>query len=364
MNRNTELSTALGSGLNLGRRRLLLGAGAIGGAALLTACTGNDADDDGSASAANVNTNTGDNDKAGKEVTIGFSAPAADHGWIAAITTNAKAQADKYEDVTLNAVEGSNDVNQQISQVETLISQKVNALVILPFDGKALTEVGIKAMEAGIPVINLDRVFASPRGSRAWIGGDNYGMGAAAGRYIAEQMQAKGVTNPIIAEIQGIANLPLTQDRTRGFNEALAAAGMKVSNRVAAEFTVESGEAAASNLLQAAPKIDALWNHDDDQGVGVLAAIDNAGRDEFFMVGGAGSANAMRAIQEGNSVLEATVIYPSTQAADGIKLARLLVQNKALSDLVEVEVPRKITLNAPVVTKDNVDDYIDTAFTS
>ena len=50
----------------------------------------------------------------------------------------------------------------------------------------------------------------------------------------------------------------------------------------------------AANLLQAAPKIDALWNHDDDQGIGVLAAINKAGRNEFFMVGGAGSANAMR----------------------------------------------------------------------
>ena len=58
------------------------------------------------------------------------------------------------------------------------------------------------------------------------------------------------------------------------------------------------------------------------------------------MIGGAGSANAMRDIQSGDSVLKATVIYPSTQAADGIKLARLLVQQKALGDLVEVEVPR------------------------
>ena len=369
MNRKTDLSTGLSNGVSnglstgmtLGRRRLLFGAGAIGGAALLTACTGNEPEDD-NASAANVNAGSGDNAAPGKEVTIGFSAPAADHGWIAAITTNAKAQADQHEDVTLNAVEGSNDVNQQISQVETLISQKVNALVILPFDGQALTEVAIRAMEAGIPVINLDRVFSSPRGARAWIGGDNYGMGAAAGRYIAEQMEAKGVTNPIIGEVQGIANLPLTQDRTRGFEEALAAAGMKVSNRVSAEFTVESGEEVAANLLQAEDKIDIIWNHDDDQGVGVKQAFDNAGRDEFFFIGGAGSANAMRWIQDGE--MEATILYPPTQAADGIRLARLLAQNKGMSDLVQVEVPRRIVLNAPVVNADNVEQYLPLGFES
>ena len=58
------------------------------------------------------------------------------------------------------------------------------------------------------------------------------------------------------------------------------------------------------------------------------------------MVGGAGSQNAMDDIKADNTVLKATVIYPSTQAADGIKLARLIVQGKGMSDLVEVEVPR------------------------
>ena len=96
----------------------------------------------------------------------------------------------------------------------------------------------------------------------------------------------------------------------------------------------------------------------------MLAAIENAGRDEFFMVGGAGSANAMREIESGDSILKATVIYPSTQGADGVKLARLLVQGKAMSDLVEVEVPRTVQLYAPVVTADNVDQYIDSAFES
>jgi ribose transport system substrate-binding protein len=360
MNRNTDPSTAL----TLGRRRLLFGAGAIGGAALLTACTGNEPENDDNGAQANVNTNTGDNDQPGTAVTIGFSAPAADHGWIAAITTNAKAQAEKYEDVTLNAVEGSNDVSQQISQVETLISQKPNALVILPFDGSALTEVAIRAMDAGIPVINLDRVFSSPRGARAWIGGDNYGMGAAAGRYIVEQMQAKGVTNPIIAEVQGIANLPLTQDRSRGFAEALAAAGFRVSNKVSAEFTVESGQQVTANLLQAAPKIDALWNHDDDQGIGVLAAIDQAGRDEFIMVGGAGSRNAMDLIKADTGVLKATVTYPPSMASDAIKLARLVAQNKGMSDLVENEIPASITLASATITKENVDKYLPLGFAS
>src|ERR671920_1184643 len=214
-------------------------------------------------------------------------------------------------------------------------------------DGAALTPVALRAMEAGIPVINVDREFNSPFAAQATVLGDNYGMGVSAGQYICTKLGDQ--PNAVVAEIAGIDSLPLTQDRSQGFADALSDCGLEVSNRVAADFTVEGGEEAAANLLQAAPQIDALWNHDDDQGVGVLAAIQNAGRDEFFMVGGAGSANAMRSIQAGDSVLQATVIYPSTQAADGVKLARLLAQGKSMSDLVEVESPKQIALTAPVV---------------
>jgi ribose transport system substrate-binding protein len=343
------------------RRRGLALIGAIAAATLvLSACTNGSSSDDGANST--VDKSNTDNDKSGDKVTIGFSAPAADHGWMGAITKNAVAQAKQYDDIDLKVAEGTNDVNLQISQVETFINDKVDAIVLLPFDGAAMTAVARKAMDAGIIVINVDREFDSPFAARTTVLGDNYGMGVSAGTYVCDK--ANGDKNKIVAEIAGIDSLPLTQDRSRGFKDALTKCGLKVNNRVAAEFTVESGEKAASNLLQAAPKIDYLWNHDDDQGVGVLAAIKNANRDEFVMIGGAGSANVMRDIKADNTVLKATVIYPSTQAADAIKLARLLVQNKSMSDLSEIEVPRELKLSAPVVTKDNVDTYIKSAFES
>ncbi|CCG04474.1 substrate-binding domain-containing protein [Blastococcus saxobsidens] len=331
----------------------------IGAGALLAGCTSNEPADTG---AADTDAVASSNDEVGETVRIGFSAPAADHGWMAAITEAAREQAEQYEDVELTVAEGTNDVSTQIAQVETFINEGVDAIVLLPFDGAALTPVALEAMEAGIPVINVDREFSSPFASRSTILGDNYGMGVSAGTYVCSRLGDQ--PDAVVAEIAGIDSLPLTQDRSQGFADALADCGLDVDNRVAAEFTVESGEEAAANLLQAAPEIDAIWNHDDDQGVGVLAAIENAGRDEFFMVGGAGSANAMREIQSGDSVLEATVIYPSTQAADGISLARLIAQDKSMSDLVSQGVPKRIMLAAPVVTAENVDQYLDNAFES
>jgi ribose transport system substrate-binding protein len=341
------------------RHRMLLTLGtSVAVVGLLAACTPGSTDTSDEPSTASVEGNA----ESGDTVVIGFSGPAADHGWLAAINSAAIAEAEKYPDIELRVAEGTNDANLQISQVEGFINDNVDAIVLLPTDGAALTDVATQAMEAGIPVVNVDREFSSTFASRTTILGDNYGMGVSAGTYICDEVG----DNPdaVVAEIAGIDSLPLTQDRSRGFADALDDCGLEVSNRVAADFTVQGGEAATSQLLAAAPQIDALWNHDDDQGVGVLAAIDAAGRDEFIMVGGAGSANAMREIQSGDSVLQATVLYPSTQAADGIRLARLLVQGKAMSDLVEIEVPNRIVLNAPVVTSENVEQFLPTAFES
>ncbi|MFD5318476.1 substrate-binding domain-containing protein [Streptomyces sp. NPDC127098] len=340
--------------------RVGVGLAAVG---LLAACTSNTPEESEEETDGGQQNAASSNDEPGENVVIGFSGPQADHGWLAAINTFAEQAAEQYSDVELRMAEGTNDPSTQISHIETFINDGVDAIVLLPTDGAALTQVATQAMEAGIPVVNVDREFSDDAAARTTILGDNYGMGVSAGEYACQLVAENNLgDDAVIAEIAGIDSLPLTQERSQGFADALEVCGQDVDNRVAAEFTVESGEEAASNLLQAANEIDIIWNHDDDQGVGVKAAFDNAGRDEFFFIGGAGSANAMRWIQSGE--MEATVIYPATQAGDGIKLARLIAQDRGLSDLVQVEVPRRIVLDAPVVTAENVEEYLPMGFES
>ncbi|MFF4760798.1 substrate-binding domain-containing protein [Streptomyces sp. NPDC001292] len=339
------------------RRGLLFGGAAVGATAFLAACTSNEPKNEKPA----ANDQPAADDKPGKAVTIGFAGPQADHGWLNAINENAKSRAEKYSDVTLEITEGSNDTAAQIGQIETLINKKVDVLVILPADGKALTQVGLKAMRAGIPVVNLDRIFNSPQAYRCWIGGDNYGMGFNAGQYIGEQL--KGKPNAKVVELAGLDNLELTKQRTQGFDDALKNyANITKVARQAAEFTVESGQAKMAQLLQAQKQIDALWNHDDDQGVGALRAIEQAGRDEFLMVGGAGALSAFEQIKQDKGVLKATVLYPPTMAASAIDLARALGQGKGVSGMAEFEIPASITLYSAVVDKTNVDQYMPTGF--
>ncbi|WP_055691521.1 substrate-binding domain-containing protein [Streptomyces prasinus] len=339
------------------RRGLLFGAAAVSAGVLVTGCTSNEPSD----AEPTADDRSAADDKPGKPVTIGFAGPQADHGWLNAINDNAEKRAKTYSDVTMEVTEGSNDTAQQIGQIETLINKKVDVLVVLPADGKALTQVGLKAMRAGIPVVNLDRIFNSPQAYRCWIGGDNYGMGLNAGHYIGEKL--KNTPDARVIELAGLDNLELTKQRTQGFDDALKNyPNIKKVARQAADFTVESGQAKMAQLLQAQSKFDALWNHDDDQGVGALRAIEQAGRDDFLMVGGAGALSAFQAIKADDGVLKATVLYPPSMAASAIDLARALGQGKGVGGLAEFEIPTSLTCYSAVVDKENVDQYMSTGF--
>src|SRR5690606_26762385 len=215
---------------NVARRGFLIGG--LGGAALLAAgCTSNEPSAAPTSEAAPAATQAaaGGNDEPGTKVTIGFSAPAAAHGWIAAIAKNAEATAQQYSDIEFKPVEPTNDINQQISAVESLIAAKVDALVILPNDGEQLNQIALRASEAGIPVVNLDRIFPDKLAYRTWICGVNYGVGVPAGRFSGTALKEKYVSNPVIVEIQRIPTLPPTQDLRNRFADALKTYGFSVT---------------------------------------------------------------------------------------------------------------------------------------
>ncbi len=327
----------------------------------IAACGGDD--DEGSSSSAQTNQESG-TPAAGTEggnLKIAFSAPGADHGWMAAITSNARAEAKKLGDVELIASEGVTDSAAQADQIETLIAQKPDALVVLPNEGEALTPVAQKATAAGIPVINIDREFTTPGAYRALITGDNYGIGWQAGNYFADELKCKGN----VVEIQGIAGISVTTDRSKGFRDAIkrrCQSGIKIVASQPADFVPDKGLSVMENILQGQKNIDAVYTHDDDMAEGVVSAIENANRqDEMFLTGAGGSKNAMERIEEGG-LYRATFLYNPVMSASAIRMARLIVRNQGFDELAEPEVPSKITVPATTVTKENVADVKDLGF--
>jgi ribose transport system substrate-binding protein len=295
-------------------------------------------------------------------VKIAFSTPAADHGWLKAISDNAKqAGEDLGEEVDLTVNDSAASSAEQADQIETLIQSKPDVLVVLPFEGDALTPVAQKATDAGIPVINVDREFSTPGSYRTWIGGDNYGIGYQAGNYFADELKCKGN----VVEIQGIAGISVTELRTEGFNDAIeqrCKGGIKVVARQPADFLPDKGLTVMENILQAEDQIDGVYTHDDDMAEGVVAAIENAGRqDEMFLTGAGGSNAAMEQIEEGG-LYRATFLYNPVMSASAIQLANLIARGEGLTELAEPEVPSRIQVPATTVTKENVADLKDLGY--
>src|SRR4051794_19261884 len=294
------------------------------------------------------------------DVKVAFSAPAADHGWLKALSDNAKAEAKKLGiDMTVN--DSATTPAEQADQIETLIQSKPDVLVVLPVDGAPLTPVAQKAMDQGIPVINIDREFSSPSAFHTVIGGDNYGIGVQAGDYFADQLKCKGN----VVEIQGIAGISVTEQRTKGFADEIKKrcnGGIKIVAQQPADFAPDKGLSVMENILQKNKSIQAVYTHDDDMGEGVAAAIQNAGRDkEMWMTGAGGSKKVLEQIKKGG-LWRATFIYNPSMAADGVYLASLIAQNKGLPGFQEPDVPSQIIMQAATVTKDNVDQYMSLGF--
>jgi ribose transport system substrate-binding protein len=294
-------------------------------------------------------------------VKIAFSAPAADHGWLKAVSDNAKSEAEKLGDVELTANDSATSSAEQADQIETLINGKPDALVILPFEGDALTPVALKATQQGIPVINVDREFAEEGAYRTFIGGDNYGIGWQAGNYFADQLKCQGN----VVEIQGLAGISVTEQRSQGFRDSLKRRcqdKVKIVASQPADFLPDKGLSVMENILQAQKQINGVYTHDDDMAEGVISAIENANRqDEMFLTGAGGSKAIMDRIEAGGLV-RATFLYNPVMSASGIRLARLIVRGQGLEELVEPEVPSRIQVTATTVTKENVAKMKELAF--
>jgi len=329
----------------------------------VAACGGGD-DDTTAETAADTSQEAGGSAGGGGSdgpVTITASVPPTDHGWLGAISKNAQAQADEYDDVDFKLLEAA-DADSQAQQIQQVISEKPDVLVVLPQDGESLTPVAQQAEAAGIPVVNIDRLFTQPDAATATILGDNYQIGILAADYIADELKCKGN----VVEIQGLAGISVTQERTEGFTDELKKAcpdgGIEVIAQQPGDFDPAKGLTVMENILQSEDQIDAVYTHDDDMAQGVVQAIRNAGRDdEMFLTGVGGSSDAMEQIEEGG-LYRATFLYNPNMAATAVTMARLLARGEGFPELVPPEVPRQIVVPAAVVTKDNVGEYKKYAF--
>ncbi|UJL45753.1 substrate-binding domain-containing protein [Virgibacillus sp. NKC19-16] len=282
-------------------------------------------------------------------LTIGISLPSATHGWMGALIEQAEMEANEISEnegieyVMTNA----EDPNEQANDVADLIAQDVDAMVLLPIESAALTPPGQNVADAGIPLVVVDRELENDAADVV-VTGDNEGIGRNAGQYLIEQLDGEGN----IVEITGPPN-SVTEQRSAGFQEAIEGEdGIEVVASQDGDFSTETSLDVMQNILTAQDEIDAVYTQDDGMALGVLQAIEEAGREDIQFITGAGGGTEVYEHIQDDSLITATFLYPPSMSVEGIRIA---------ADLAQGEEPEEeeVLLEATEVTNENVDEYYD-----
>lgn len=278
---------------------------------------------------------------------IGISLPSATHGWMGALIDSAEKQAKelkKSEGIDY-VMTNATDPNKQANDVDDLIAQGVDVIVMLPIESAALSPVGQKIKDAGIPLVIVDRELENDAATVV-VKGDNEGIGVNAGKYFVEKLNGKGK----VVEITGPPS-SVTEQRGAGFKEAMdSAEGIDVIASQSGDFSTEKSLEVMQNILQAHPHIDAVFTQDDGMALGVLQAIKEAGRTDIKFITGAGGGKAVFDDIKENGLITATFLYSPTMVADAVKIAADIAQG---NDPTETTIVKEATQ----VTKENVEEH-------
>ncbi len=248
---------------------------------------------------------------------------------------------------TVITVDAKGDGATQVSQIQDLINQKVQALIYIPA-GAAAAAVPVKAAKAaGIPVVAVDRNPADAPGD-TFIATNSVAAAKQLGDYACKVSGGKGV----LAIIQGQIGTTPEQDRDKGFKEAMTSCpGIKEVAREASKMWMkDEGFNIAQNMLQRDPSISIFFGRADALALGAAQAVKAAGLDhKVFVFGFDGDLAGLKAVKDGT--LDATMTQ-RTQFMGKLALQSAidLVGGKTL--------PAEQLQDAALTTKENVDQYI------
>jgi ribose transport system substrate-binding protein len=249
---------------------------------------------------------------------------------------------------TLQIADGAGNVNTQTSQMDNFITQKVDLILISPFEASPLTPVVARAMKAGIPVIELDRKTVGDPGKdyTAFIGGDNFKIAQEAGKYVAGTLLPDGGE---VAVLEGLPSSTPAVERLNGFKDGVKAnAKIEVVAEQAADWLPDKAQTAFAAMLQAHPNIKAVYASNDMMAAGARLAAKGAGKLDQVKILGTdglpGPAGGIRAVAEGEWA--ATFTYP-TGGPEAIEMAKSI-----LLDCAE-KVSTVVTVPTTAITPDN-----------
>src|SRR5260221_10140448 len=216
-----------------------------------------------------------------KKYVFGFSQATIVEPWRVQFNEDMKKEAEKYPDVELIITDGQDKTEKQVADVESLIQQGVDVLLISPKESAGLTGVVLKAIDAKIPVIVLDRNVNTDKYT-CFIGGDNVVIGQTAGAYAVKALGGPGAAKGNIVELWGGMGTAPAQDRHKGFNEQVSKeSGIKsLLQPIDCDWKQAKGYDTMTTALKQFDKIDLVYGHNDPIAYGAYLAAKDAGREK------------------------------------------------------------------------------------
>jgi inositol transport system substrate-binding protein len=243
-------------------------------------------------------------------------------------------------------VDGERSPLKQIEQIESFIAQKVDVIILNPCEYEACSPAVTKALAAGIPIVNVNS--ATKVQPTAFVGSNDVESGRIAMKFIAERLKGKGN----IVMIQGLNGQAAQIQREQGAKEIMAQyPGINMIAQQTAEWDRSKSMDLMQNWIQSfGTKIDAVFAHNDEMGLGAVKALQDAGmKDKVMVVSIDAITDALQSVKQGN--LDATVFQDARkQGAGAIEAAVKLAQRQKVDK--EVLIPFKL------LTKADVDQYL------
>ncbi len=285
-----------------------------------------------------------------KDVTIGFIPMTLDNEYFITMVNAAQQEADKLGvELLVQAGTSHGSAEEQLQIVETMITNKVDAICIVPSSSVGLMTALKKAEEAGIPVINLDTaldaelVKSSGLKPVPFIGTNNYDGAKLAGEYALEITGGTGK----VAILTGIAGQQNAADRRNGFFDVVDGK-LEVVAEASADWEVEKGYNAAQNMIQANPDLVLIFASNDNMALGAIRAAKEAGKD-IKVIGYDAIGEALNAVKAGE--MASTIAqFPAEMGIQGIQAAMTLLDGGTMPDYTYTE--------TRPITAENVDDFM------
>jgi inositol transport system substrate-binding protein len=270
-----------------------------------------------------------------------------DDRWLTTLRDAMTNYAAGVEGVELIAVDSKEDVATQLGQIENFVTQGLDAIVIVAANTDATDPMTKAAVDAGIPLVYVNRKPSNLPEGVVYVGSDSIDAGRFQAEWLAEALGGEG--NCVI--MNGQLDQEAAQMRTAGVKEVFAKyPGITITKEDTGNWDRAQGLALMENWLSTGDQIDCVASNNDEMAIGAISAIEAAGKLGEIIVGGVdASPDALEEMAEGR--LDVTVFQNAVGQGEGaVQAAIALARGETTEPLVWI--PYEL------VTPDNYQDYM------